>query len=216
MVFFAVLWKILAQIATGWEHYDTKAAMAKSYFFKTELFAICSRIVLYSFSVFYYFQNVSQCPFDQLGYMYAIGLAVDIAASLMSSIGVVWLHRFLVDRCCRKSRDTHNKYMPEFVLAEELGSLLDNAFVLMCGSTDLFLMPFGMLAVLLCEWFFLRIEIKYFIRPVVKTNNSFIKLLMVMTFIRVLVALLAPPIGVLWIFYGYATDCRSIQSKIAY
>jgi hypothetical protein len=214
MVLFTVLWNTLAQISTGWEGYRTKSAVAKSYFFKTTLFRICSRVVLYSFSMFYYFNNSGQCPYDLLGQMYLTTMPVDISSFFASSIAIVALHRFVVDHCCRKSRDTHNKFMPDFVLAEELDTLLDNSFVLVCGSTVLFLMPWCMIIVLGFQWLFVRIEIKYFIRPVAKHNNTFIHPITIMTMIQIAVALVVLPIGSIWIFYGYATNCTSTILKI--
>lgn len=213
MVLFNVIWNMLASIATGWEHYASKAAIARSYFFKTAVFRICSSIILYGFSMFTYFDQ-DGCPFNRLGQLYISVIPVEIFSALTSSVGIVFLHRWLVDRFCRKSRDTDHKYMPDFVLAEQLDNLLDNTFLLLIGSVVFFPMPFAVLILMVTGLLLDRIKIKYFIRPVVKTNNTFMSLLIGMTIIRVLIALTVPPIGILWIFFGFENNCSSTLIRI--
>jgi hypothetical protein len=64
--------------------------------------------------------------------------------------------------------------------------------------------------VLVFEWWFDRIKLMRYCKPVLLTNNTFSHLLFWMNFVNVLVAMLIPPNGVLWILIGYNQQCTVV------
>ena len=211
MTTFNGIWHGLAEAVTAWEHHATKTSFSRSFFFKVILFRQASQVILYGFRLVHYFDG-SGCAFDRLGEQYVSSLLIEFVSSFTGSIALPYLQRRFAHKFLAKSHDSTNKFMPDFVLAEKLGYLLDVFFLLICGSAVVILMPFLILALLWWVWILDRCQIKYFIKSVTKTNNTFIDLLIGMTAVQLCVVVFCPIIGLFWLVLERQQNCTNIHA----
>lgn len=212
-----VLWQLLSYFSTFLEQHASMREFNKSYFLKTYIFRMSSTLLLFCISQLKYFNhnsfyaNVSteypSCPYERLTQLYSVTLLMEIVSSIISTLVVMPIQRRIILKCCRKSYETENDFMPEFSIPEEFSDLLYKQFLVMLGLPVFPTIGFWMCFVLMSEWLFDRIKLIKFSKPVPRTTNTFKNILFVVNLFNVILAICVPPNGFLWVIFGFRTNC---------
>jgi hypothetical protein len=217
----SVTQELLSQESTCWENHDYLTTFLYSQFLKMYVFRLLTRIILFSFSQFPAFlpANINEqmdlpypqnCSFTRMAELYIVSIIGEICGVFFSNLILPWFVKKYYHYWINKSVDKSDmEHWLQFNLSDKYSSYLDYQF--------LYLLSFNMIpitsvlcsilvAVQLCTD---RVRMLRFSPPLPTSNDSFTRLLYLLSFVNVIIVLILPYSGSLFTYLSFNHQCSN-------
>lgn len=204
---FNAVWQLVCEPITDREFPLSASSKYSSYFVKAYAFQMICGSILVCFMHFAWIEQwqitePNTCPLVLLAHKYLITVMVSIGVSSFVQVVLPLMQIYLVRKCCRNRSHGNQTHMPEFLLGDEYTLLLYVMYVTVQGHTVFPLLPWVTGILLRLKSYVDIYRILRICKPMIITKNTFLHALLVCVTITLLLSIVLPPTGILWIWRG--------------